>query len=56
MKENGFNYYLDKDTLKNYQKKPLKLRLRWLCQGNKLRKYYSKDIIQIQDKFRGTEI
>ena len=48
----GFNYYLDNDIIKDYQKKPLKLRLKWLYQANKLRKYYSKDIIEKQDRFR----
>jgi hypothetical protein len=42
--------------MKEYKKVPLKLRLQWLYQLNKLRKYYPKDIIQKQEKFRKGEI
>jgi hypothetical protein len=52
----GFDYYLEKDILKNYHKKPLELRLKWLFMGNKLRKYCSKKTIKIQNKFREGKI
>ena len=48
----GFDYYLDENIVEDYQKKPLRLRLKWLYQANKLRKYYSKDIIKKQEKLR----
>lgn len=48
----GFAYGLDEEILKDYQKKPIELRLKWLYMGNLLRKGYSKDVIRIQDKFR----
>jgi len=56
MKKTGFDYYLDKDILQDYQKKSLKLRLKWLYQGNKLRKHYSKEIIKKQEKLRRGEV
>lgn len=52
MKNIGFGYYLDKDILKDYQKKSLKLRLKWLYQANRLRKYYPKKTIKKQEIFR----
>jgi len=56
MKKTGFDYYLDKDILQDYKKKSLKLRLKWLYQGNKLRKHYSKGIIKKQEKLRRGEV
>jgi len=52
----GFYYYVDDEKIKEYKKVPLKLRLQWLYQLNKLRKHYPKDIIQKQEKFRKGEI
>lgn len=48
----GFSYHINKEVLKDYQEKPIELRLKWLYMGNLLRKSYSKNIIKIQDKFR----
>ena len=54
MKRNkrGFSYYLSKETIREYQKKPLSLRLAWLYHGNLLRMGYPKKVIRLQDKFR----
>jgi hypothetical protein len=55
MEENsrfGFEYYLTKETIKNYQEKPVELRLRWLYFGNLLRKQYPENVIKLQNKFR----
>lgn len=52
----GFSYSLDEEILKDYQKKPVKLRLKWLYMGNLLRKGYSKRISKLQDKFREGKI
>ncbi len=54
MKENkkGFDYYLSKKIIKEYQRKPIELRLKWLYQGNLLRKALPKKIVRIQGKFR----
>ncbi len=51
-KSTGFRYYLSKDMLERYQKKPLALRLQWLYMANVLRKGYSKRTIKMQDRFR----
>lgn len=51
-KTHGFDYYLSKETIERYREKPPELRLKWLYMGNLLRKSYSKDVIEIQDKFR----
>ncbi len=51
-KAKGFDYYLSKEAIEEYRKKPVELRLKWLYMGNLLRKSYSKDVIKIQDKFR----
>ncbi|MFA5100499.1 MAG: hypothetical protein WC547_06425 [Candidatus Omnitrophota bacterium] len=48
----GFDYYVSDAMLKDYGKKPMKLRLEWLDQGNILRKTYPKHIIKLQNKFR----
>ncbi len=53
MKQNkGFNYYLSNQIIDDYQKKPLPLRLKWLYQGNLLRKNYPQQIINTQNQFR----
>ncbi len=52
----GFDYFIDKEILADYQKKPLNLRLQWLYYANKLRKSLPKKIQKIQDKFRKAEI
>lgn len=54
-KEKGYIYHIEEDVLKEYQKKPLHLRLQWLYMGNCLRKGYSQKIKNIQDRFRKGE-
>jgi len=51
-KINGFDYYLEKEIIEDYQKKPIVLRLKWLYQANILRKHLPKRIIKLQDRFR----
>lgn len=48
----GFDYFLAKETIEEYSKTPLELRLQWLYMGNLLRMGYDKKIIEIQDRFR----
>jgi len=48
----GFSYTLSEETLRDYRKKPLELRLRWLYMGNLLRMSCSRRIRKIQDRFR----
>lgn len=52
IKTKGFDYYLSKDIIKQFQEKPPELRLKWLYMGNLLRKGYDKKVIEIQEKFR----
>jgi len=52
----GFDYHLSVKTIKEYQAKPLKMRLAWLYQGNLLRRAYPKRIIELQNKFREGKI
>ncbi|MFH1338460.1 MAG: hypothetical protein ABIH40_01235 [Candidatus Omnitrophota bacterium] len=56
MKKTGFEYYLEKEILRNYQKKPLELRLKWLYQANKLKSGCTKEIIEKFEKFRTGKI
>ncbi len=51
-KEIGFDYYLSKDVIKDYQNTPYSLRLKWLYAGCLFRKGYPKRIIELQDRFR----
>ena len=55
-RERGFDYYLSKERIKDYQKKPPELKLLWLYQGNLLRMSYPEEIIRIQEKFRQGKI
>jgi hypothetical protein len=55
-RKKGFDYYLEKDILEGYEKKTIELRLKWLYYANKFRKYYPKEIIERQEKFRKGEI
>lgn len=56
IKTKGFDYYLSKDIIKQFQEKPTELRLKWLYMGNLLRKGYDKKVIEIQEKFRDGRI
>ncbi|MBI5888400.1 MAG: hypothetical protein HZB82_06810 [Deltaproteobacteria bacterium] len=51
-KTQGFDYYLSKEAIERYREKPPELRLKWLYMGNVLRKSYSKELIETQNKFR----
>jgi hypothetical protein len=60
MEKTGFDYYIEEEILKDYQKKSLKLRLKWLYYGNKFRQKYPKDSRELgtdsslfRGKFRG---
>ncbi len=55
-KECGFNYYLSKERIEEYRKKPADKRLLWLYQLNLFRVKYPQRIKKIQDKFRSGEI
>ena len=56
MEKRGFDYYLEKEVLKNYIRKSPEEKLRWLFMGNKLRKHAPLKIRKMQDKFRRGEI
>jgi len=56
MEKKGVDYYLEKDILERYKKKPLEWRLEWLYMGNELRKHYPEKTIKVQEKFRKGEI
>jgi len=51
-KKHGFDYYLEKEVIENYRKKPVELRLKWLYMANVLRRSYPGKIIEIQNRFR----
>lgn len=51
-KKPGFEYFVSKGIMREYQKKAPELRLKWLYMGNWLRKFYPKKLIKIQDGFR----
>jgi len=55
VKERGFDYYIEKDVLNDYKKKPLKLRLQWLYQANVFRKSYPREVIEKQERLRKAE-
>ncbi len=48
----GFDYALDDERLRDYQKKPIELRLAWLYMGNLLRMSYPPEIRKLHDHFR----
>jgi len=48
----GFDYFVAKETIEEYRRTPLELRLQWLYMGNQLRMGYDKKTIEIQDRFR----
>ncbi len=52
----GFEYYIDEETLWDYQKKSLKLRLQWLYYGNKFRQKYPKEVVEKQEELRSVEV
>ena len=50
----GFKYHLSKAVIKEYQKKPIGLRLQWLYMGNLLRMGYPEETKRLHDRFRLT--
>lgn len=48
----GFDYFLSDEVIRDYMKKPIELRLKWLYMGNLLQKKYPKKIIELHNKFR----
>lgn len=55
-RKKGFDYFVAKETIEEYRRTPLELRLQWLYMGNLLRMGYDKKTIEIQDKFREGKI
>ncbi len=48
----GFTYHLRKTVIREYRKKPIALRLKWLYMGNLLRMGYPEEIKKLHDSFR----
>ena len=48
----GFEYYIEKEKIREYKKWSVKEKLRWLSEWNYLRKYYPRKTIEVQEKFR----
>ena len=48
----GFDYFLSKETIEDYRRTPLELRLQWLYMANQLRMGYEKRTIEVQDMLR----
>jgi hypothetical protein len=55
-KSKGFSYYIDPTQIEAYGKWPLSRRLRWLLEGNRLRRTLPKETIEIQEAFRQGKI
>ena len=55
VEKTGFEYFIDEETLRDYQKKSLELRLKWLYYGNKFRQQYPREVIEKQEKLRGAQ-
>lgn len=51
----GFDYYLSDETIKDYIKKPVEMKLKWIYMGNLLQKQYPDKIIEIHNEFRRLE-
>lgn len=51
-RERGFDYELSEEVLRDYQKKPLELRLQWLYMGNLLRRHLPERTRRLHDLFR----
>ena len=48
----GFSYSLNMDQIREYMRWSPERRLRWLYQGNKLRKKLPPEIVKTQEEFR----
>lgn len=55
-KSTGFDYHLSIKKIREYSAISIEKRLTWLYQLNQLRKFYPKQIIELQDKFREGKI
>jgi hypothetical protein len=52
----GFRYYVDPGQIEAYRRWPLSRRLRWLLEGNRLRRSLPAKTIAIQEAFRQGKI
>lgn len=52
----GFGYKVSLEKIRQYRKMPVEKRLMWLYQGNMLRMFYPKRVVELQDKFREGKI
>jgi hypothetical protein len=48
----GFDYFLTREQILRYMRKPIELRLEWLYQGNLLRMHLPEHVRKRQDGFR----
>jgi len=55
-KPKGFRYYIDPAQIEAYRKWSLSRRLRWLLEGNRLRRILPKETIETQEAFRQGKI
>jgi hypothetical protein len=52
----GFSYTVSREQIAEYRKWPIERRLQWLFLANKMRRYFPKRTIEIQEAFRKGEI
>jgi hypothetical protein len=55
-KGKGYSYFVGREQIEQYKAWPLKRRLAWLLEGNKLRKNLPEKTIAFQDAFRQGKI
>ncbi len=55
-KAKGFKYHVDRAQIANHKARPIARRLRWLLEGNKLRKSLPAKTRAIQEAFRQGKI
>jgi len=54
-KTKGYSYTVSKEQIEEYGKWPLKRKLAWLYEANKLRRFLPPEQIRTQDEFRRGE-
>jgi hypothetical protein len=55
-RKKGFSYTVSGEQIKEYRSWSMDRRLKWLFEANKMRKFYPKKTVEIQESFRQGKI
>jgi hypothetical protein len=51
-KRKGFSYTVNENQIAEYRRWPVERRLKWLFEGNKIRRYLPQKTLKLHEEFR----